>query len=77
MQAEREKVKKLSFFSDEINPSKEQVCFYYTTNMSTFFVLRHPVAILVKDSTHPKNLTNDLLILIDHSATATGFYYLT
>ena len=35
-----------------------------TTNMATFLVLRHPVPILVTDSTNPDNLTDDLLILI-------------
>ena len=35
----------------------------YTTNITTFVVLRQPVNILVSDLTNPDNLTNDLLIL--------------
>ena len=31
--------------------------------MATFFILKHPVTILVTDFTNPNNLTNDLLIL--------------
>ena len=31
--------------------------------MATFVILRHPVTILVADSTHPDNLTNALFIL--------------
>ena len=35
----------------------------YTTNITTFVVLRQLVNILVSDLTNPDNLTNDLLIL--------------
>ena len=31
--------------------------------MATFFILKHPVTILVTDFTNPNNLTNDLVIL--------------
>ena len=31
--------------------------------MATFVALRRPVTIMVKDSTNPNNMTNDLVIL--------------
>ena len=33
----------------------------HTTNMATFFILRHPVTIFDTCFTNPDNLTNDLI----------------